>query len=413
MTSYIHIKKNESLHGIIPELSSSKSISNRALLLNALSGNQSVVSNLSSARDTQLMSRLVNSQEQTIDVMDAGTTMRFLTAYFAIGDKHKILTGSDRMKERPIGILVEALRKLGASIVYLGLEGFPPIETKGFENQLTDHLEIPGNVSSQYISALMMVGSTLPKGLTIHLKGQVGSIPYIRMTAELLKKFGVEILLNFENGIIKIPYTIFRSTEVTVEADWSSASYWFAFTALANEAEVVLPNVSEKSLQGDRVIVEIMDQLGVHSVFENGNVRLTKKTSTTNLIWNFSDCPDLAQTVLPVCAAKGISGEFIGLESLRIKETDRIAALQHELLKMGARLTEPSTGNWALESRLLLNHSLAINTYHDHRMAMGFAPLATLMDLKIESPEVVNKSYPSFWTDMQSVGFEITTSEEN
>ena len=383
------------------------------LLLNALSGNQSVVSNLSAARDTQLMNRLVNSHEKTIDVMDAGTTMRFLTAYFALGGKQKILTGSDRMKERPIGILVEALRKLGASINSLGLEGFPPIETKGFEGQLTDKLEMPGNVSSQYISALMMVAPLLPKGLTIQLQGKVGSIPYIRMTAALLKKFGVDILLDFENGVIKIPNSTYISAEVTVEADWSSASYWFAFTALANEAEVVLPNVSEKSLQGDRVIVEIMHQLGVDSIFENGNVRLTKKACTTNLVWDFKDCPDLAQTVLPVCAAKGISGEFTGMESLRIKETDRIAALQHELRKLGAQLNEPSTGHWALESRMLPNHTVTINTYHDHRMAMGFAPLATLMDLKIESPEVVNKSYPSFWADMRSIGFDTTTSEEN
>jgi 3-phosphoshikimate 1-carboxyvinyltransferase len=363
------------------------------------------------------MKRLVNSTEKTIDVMDAGTTMRFLTAYFALTGKNKILTGTDRMKERPIGLLVDALCKLGATIGYLDKEGYPPIETKGFEKQLTDQLEIPGNVSSQYISALMMVAPTLPNGLTIHLKGEVGSVPYIRMTAALMKEFGVEAILDFGRGIIRVPSSKFKVAEVVVEADWSSASYWFGFTALAKEADIILPNVSEKSLQGDRVIVEIMDNLGVQSVFENGNIRLTKKECGSHLRWDFKDCPDLAQTVLPVCAAKGITGEFTGLESLRIKETDRIAALQTELKKIGAELTEPSTGNWKLpacrhgretgnwkpETQI---HPITIHTYHDHRMAMGLAPLATLMDLKIESPEVVNKSYPGFWDDMRSVGFE-------
>ncbi len=413
MTSYISIKANPIVHGTVRELSSSKSISNRALLLQALSGNQSVVSNLSSARDTQLMKRLVNSIDKTIDVLDAGTTMRFLTAYFAITGKNKVLTGTDRMKERPIGLLVDALRKLGASITYLDKEGYPPIETKGFEKQLTTQLEIPGNVSSQYISALMMVAPTLPNGLTINLTGNVGSVPYIRMTAALMKEFGVEVILDFQRGSIRVPCSKLKAAKVIVEADWSSASYWFGFTALAKEAEVILPNVSEKSLQGDRVIVEIMANLGVQSVFENGNIRLTKKECSKHIQWDFRDCPDLAQTVLPVCAAKGVTGEFTGLESLRIKETDRITALQNELKKIGAELTELSTGNWKLEPGNFSNRTITINTYHDHRMAMGLAPLATLMDLQIESPEVVNKSYPTFWDDMRSVGFEVFTNPTN
>lgn len=350
--------------------------------------------------------------------MDAGTTMRFLTAYFALTVKNKILTGTDRMKERPIGLLVDALRKLGATISYLDKEGYPPVETMGFEKQLTNQLEIPGNVSSQYISALMMVAPTLPNGLTINLKGEVGSVPYIRMTAALMKEFGVEAVLDFENYVVRVPSSKFKVADVTVEADWSSASYWFGFTALAKEAEIVLPNVSEKSLQGDRVIVEIMDKLGVQSVFENVNIRLTKKECDKHIRWDFRDCPDLAQTVLPVCAAKGINGDFTGLESLRIKETDRIAALQNELSKTGSTLTEPITGNWKLETsnqQPTTNYQqpITIHTYHDHRMAMGFAPLATLMDLKIEAPEVVNKSYPGFWNDMRSVGFEVTSLTES
>lgn len=377
------------------------------MLLKALSGSKSIVQNLSIARDTQLMHSLVNNKEKTINVLDAGTTMRFLTAYFALTGKNKIMTGTDRMKERPIGLLVDALRKLGVTIDYLGVEGFPPMELKGFSHQLTSEIEIPGNVSSQYISALMMVAPILPKGLVIKLKGEVGSVPYIRMTASLMEEFGVHPELNFEKGFIKVENQSYQSATVTVEADWSSASYWFGFAALAEQADIILPNVSEKSLQGDRVIVEVMDQVGVKAQFENGHVRLTKKEATDHLIWDFKDCPDLAQTVLPACAAKGISGEFTGLESLRIKETDRIAALQTELKKIGAELTEPATGKWKLTPGKISNQTISISTYHDHRMAMGFAPWAALTDLKIEAPEVVNKSYPTFWDDLKSVGFEI------
>ncbi|MFN7494640.1 MAG: 3-phosphoshikimate 1-carboxyvinyltransferase [Cyclobacteriaceae bacterium] len=407
MSSYLHLHRKNSVIGTIQQLSSSKSISNRALLLKALSGSKSIVQNVSIARDTQLMLRLVDSPEKTIDVLDAGTTMRFLTAYFALTGKNKIMTGTDRMKERPIGLLVDALRKLGASIEYLGVEGFPPVEVKGFSQQRTSEIEIPGNVSSQYISALMMVAPILPKGLVIKLKGEVGSVPYIRMTASLMEDFGAHPELNFEKGFIKVENQSYQSATVTVEADWSSASYWFGFASLAEQADIILPNVSEKSLQGDRVIVEVMDQVGVHAQFQNGHARLTKKQATNHLIWDFKDCPDLAQTVLPACAAKGITGEFTGLESLRIKETDRIAALQTELKKIGAELTEPTTGKWKLTPGKIPNQTISISTYHDHRMAMGFAPWAALTDLNIEAPEVVNKSYPTFWDDLKSVGFEI------
>ncbi len=377
-------------------------------MLKALSGNQSIVSNLSDARDTQLMNRLVGSHDKIIDVLDAGTTMRFLTAYFAVSGKNKIITGTARMKERPIGILVDALRTLGASIDYLEKEGFPSIETKGFASQKTDHLEIPGNVSSQYISALMMVAPTLPSGLTISLSGKIGSVPYIQMTAALMKEFGVTCQLDFDKKNIQIPSTSYHPTHVTVEADWSAISYWYGFTALAETANLVLPNVSEKSLQGDRVIADIMEWLGVQSTFLNNSLVLTKKNHLSNIFWDFIDCPDLAQTVLPVCAAKGISGEFTGLESLRIKETDRIAALQNEMAKIGATLTEPQTGKWVLTPGKISREPITIETYHDHRMAMGLSPWATLSDLIIQEPSVVNKSYPGFWNDMKTVGFKIT-----
>ncbi len=405
MTSYLHLAKTPRLLGTAHKLSSSKSISNRALLLKALSGNQSVVSNLSDARDTQLMNRLVGSEEKTIDVLDAGTTMRFLTAYFAVTNKNKILTGTARMKERPIGILVDALRQLGVSIDYLEKEGFPPIETKGFGPQKTSELTIPGNVSSQYISALMMVAPTLPRGLTLQLTGKIGSVPYIQMTAALMEQFGVKSSIDLKAQVIRIDSASYRAAHVVVEADWSAISYWYGFTALADEAEIVLPNVSEKSLQGDRVIAEIMETLGVKSIFKNNQLILTKQKANAELSWNFKDCPDLAQTVLPVCAAKGISGEFTGLESLRIKETDRIAALQNELAKIDAQLTEPESGTWKLMPGKISGQPITIETYHDHRMAMGLAPWATQTELRIEAPEVVNKSYPGFWEDLKSVGF--------
>lgn len=339
--------------------------------------------------------------------MDAGTTMRFLTAYYAVSGKNKIITGTARMKERPIGILVDALRTMGASIDYLEADGFPPIELKGFSKQKTKSIEIAGNVSSQYISALMMIAPTLPMGLMISLTGKIGSVPYIEMTASLMKEFGVEPNLDFEKQIIEVPSKAYQAAHVTVEADWSAISYWYGFTSLAEQATITLPNVDEKSLQGDRVIADIMDKLGVHSTFANHQLVLTKKNQESSITWNFKDCPDLAQTVLPVCAAKGIRGEFTGLESLRIKETDRIAALQNELCKIGATLTEPQTGTWILTPGNISGEKITIDTYHDHRMAMGLAPLATLTDLIINDPTVVNKSYPGFWEDMKTVGFEI------
>ncbi len=408
MASFVSIKKTTSLSGIVAKLSSSKSISNRALILKFLSSNQSVVSNLSDARDTQLMIKLVNSADKIIDVMDAGTTMRFLTAYYGVSGKNKIITGTARMKERPIGILVDALRSIGASIDYLEIDGFPPIETKGFSTQINDKIEMPGNVSSQYISALMMIAPTLPLGLALTLTGKIGSVPYIQMTASLMKEFGVNAHLDFEKQVIKVPSQRYKAANITVEADWSAISYWYGFTSLANEASITLPNVDEKSMQGDRVIADIMDKLGVHSTFANHELILSKKNYATEISWDFKDCPDLAQTVLPVCAAKGIRGEFTGLESLRIKETDRIAALQNELGKIGATLTEPQTGKWILTPGKITGEPITIDTYHDHRMAMGLAPLATLTDLIINDPSVVNKSYPGFWEDMKTVGFKIT-----
>jgi len=400
----ISLQQKAQLSGTVDHLPASKSISNRVLILNALSGNRSVLHNLSDANDTQLMMKLIRSEKPVIDVEDAGTTMRFLTAYFSVTSQHKIITGTSRMKERPIGILVDALRTLGADIGYTEKTGYPPVETKQFSGQKTDTLHIRGDVSSQFISALMMVAPSLPKGLTLILEGKIGSRPYIEMTASLMDVFGVkcEVL----DRQVNIPSGTYRSTEYTVESDWSAASYWFAFAALAKEADIRLPRLSAKSLQGDSAIVKIMLALGVQASLEGSLMKLSKIRSTESISWDFTHCPDLAQTVAVVCAAKGIGGNFTGLESLRIKETDRIAALQTELRKIGGDLVEEND-HWKLIPSANLPGKAYFKTYKDHRMAMAFAPLATVMNVEIENPVVVKKSYPMFWKDLERMGWRV------
>jgi 3-phosphoshikimate 1-carboxyvinyltransferase len=404
LNTRLYIKRTTVLNGTAAFLPASKSISNRALIINALSGSKAVLDNLSDANDTQLMLRLVNSDSETIDVEDAGTTMRFLTAYFAVTGKQKTLTGTHRMKERPIGLLVDALRSLGCEIKYLEKDGFPSHQTLSFSGQKTNMLEIRGDVSSQYISALMMIAPILPDGLQLKLTGKIGSRPYIEMTAALMRQFGAE--LSFRNDTIVVQSKKYKPSSLSVESDWSAVSYWFAFTALADKAEIFLPRLQHESLQGDSVITDIALKLGVKSVFENGLLKLTKVKEATSISWDFTHCPDLAQTVAVICAAKGITGKFIGLESLRIKETDRIAALQNELRKIGADLTEEKD-EWTLIPTKKLPVKASFETYKDHRMAMAFAPLATLMEVEIDNADVVRKSYPNFWRDMESFGFQI------
>jgi 3-phosphoshikimate 1-carboxyvinyltransferase len=354
------------------------------------------------------MKKLVASTDSVLDVEDAGTTMRFLTALNSIQGKHKMITGTDRMKQRPIALLVDALRKIGADIEYPEREGFPPVKINGFKGQLTSEISIRGDVSSQYISALMMVAPVLPSGLTLKFEGNVTSRPYIEMTASLMNQFGVRCEVVEKE--VQIQHQAYRPTSVTIESDWSAASYWYAFTALANEATIKLPVMTLKSMQGDRVILDIMEMIGVRSTAEGSSLVLTKGASQKELTWDFKHCPDLAQTVSVVCAAKGIRGVFTGLESLRIKETDRILALQQELKKLGARFLEQD-GKWILTpSEKREFKSLYFNTYLDHRMAMAFAPLATLADVTIEDPAVTRKSYPKFWEDIQGLGFKTTLS---
>lgn len=402
MNSNITLYKTNQISGLAKYLPSSKSISNRAIIIKALAGNSAQLLNLSDANDTRLMLELISSKDQILNVEDAGTTMRFLTAFKSVSNEPCEITGTDRMKQRPIKLLVDALRTIGADLEYAGIDGFPPVRIKGFSGQKSKEVTIRGDVSSQYISALMMIAPTLPQGLLIRFEGKVTSRPYLEMTASLMRQFGA--FVDFTEAGINIPHQKYRPTTVTVESDWSAASYWFAFTALAEQAEITLPNITLESLQGDRVIVDIMKQLGVNAELKGNDLLLTKKNHVSEIGWNFTDCPDLAQTVAVVCAAKGITGKFTGLESLRIKETDRIQALQLELGKIGASFTEKD-GKWILTpASKEIPNGVLFNTYLDHRMAMAFAPLATRADIILEDPAVTRKSYPKFWDDVALTG---------
>lgn len=386
------------------QLAASKSESNRALIINALSNFQGQLSNVSAARDTQTMLRLLQSSETVADVLDAGTTMRFLTAYFAVTGQNKTMTGTPRMCERPIGILVDALRTLGADITYLGKDGYPPTQLNGFTYSGNNRIKIRGDVSSQYISALLMVGPTLPEGITLELTGEVGSRPYIEMTLQQMVAFGTTFEADWEQKIIHIPAQKYTPTHYQVESDWSGASYWYSVVTLAEQAEVELLGLKENSLQGDSAIVDIMRHMGVESTFTTQGVLLTKIPAEEAFSWDFTDCPDLAQTIAACAVAKGITVTMTGIESLKIKETDRVAALQAELPKIGGELVEVETNTQYVVRRAGTAAALpTIDTYDDHRMAMAFAPVGMTQAIVIEEPHVVAKSYPSFWEDLKKV----------
>ncbi|GJM27876.1 MAG: 3-phosphoshikimate 1-carboxyvinyltransferase [Cyclobacteriaceae bacterium] len=396
------------IHSINPasiKLAASKSISNRVLIIDALCDKPSKLQNLSEARDTRLMIKLLAEPSEIIDVKDAGTTMRFLTGYFSLTNQHKLMTGTPRMQQRPIGILANALQTLGADIEYLAKTGYPPLRTCGFPEQKTDKIQIPGDISSQYISSLLMMSPALPLGLHITMTGKIMSRPYIEMTLGLMNRFGVSY--SWKNQEISIPSQKYQPTTIKVESDWSAASYWYSIVALSRDTEITLLGLEEQSLQGDRQIAAIMKELGVVTQFHQSGVTLSRTAvNTRTLNWDFSSCPDLGPTVMATCAALGVSCHATGLESLRIKETDRIAALQKELSKIGARLLEDS-GKWTLQPVVDFDDSMTVtfDTYEDHRMAMALAPLALRLPVTINDPKVVRKSYPGFWNDLSLVGF--------
>lgn len=399
-------KVQKSFQTEIP-LPSSKSESNRALIINALAKGKDNLSNLAEARDTQTMMRLLASDDAVADVIDAGTTMRFLTAYFAVTGQKKTMTGTPRMCERPIGILVDALRSLGADIDYLNKEGYPPLQLNGFQFAGNKNLSIRGDVSSQYISAILMIAPLLPEGLVLTITGELGSKPYIEMTIQQMKSFGITVTPDWDNMTITVPAQQYEVIPYAIESDWSGASYWFAIVALSEfeDAELELLGLKENSLQGDSVITDIMSHLGVKSEYTGRGFKLTKIPADTALAWDFTNCPDLAQTVCVVAAAKNIPLTLTGIESLKVKETDRVYALQTELAKIGGSLVEVEKNHKYLltANGEAIKADTAIHTYDDHRMAMAFAPLALVSDITIEEPDVVVKSYPSFWKHLAKI----------
>ena len=312
------------------------------------------------------------------------------------------------MKQRPIGVLVDALRQLGAQIDYVENDGFPPIKLKGSLEQLSNKVSIKGNISSQYITALLLIAPRLPFGLELHIEGDLTSRPYVEMTLAMLQSAGIQYIWN--DNVISIDKQEFKETSLHVEPDWSAASYWYAIAALSDEAELFLPGLTQYSLQGDSVITELMANFGITSQFKDGGVHLLKEPKPLGRkIFDLKECPDLAQTVIVVCAALGHEATFTGLETLKIKETDRVKALQNELAKMGVKLIEKGQVYKLDCSEKFIPEKMFIHTYEDHRMAMAFAPLALVIpELEIEDEKVVEKSYPAFWTDLEKAGFKVT-----
>ena len=423
MKSIIKISSGGPLRGRIV-LPASKSISGRVLVIGALSGNAILPENLSDSDDTQVMLRALKTPPKegssVFDIGAAGTAMRFLTAYLSVTPGEHVITGSERMKHRPIGILVDALRQLGATIFYEGEEGFPPLRIVGSDNLEGGELTVPGDVSSQYVSALLMIAPTLKKGLRLTLTGQIASRPYLDMTIAIMRDFGAKVEWKGQN-IIEVQPGAYLQRPYTIESDWSAASYWYEMVALSRYAntEVELVGLHRDSIQGDSKVWQWMGELGVTSEFykePDGTeiVRLRKNQNITcHFSQDFTHHPDLAQTFAVTCAMLDVPFHLYGLQSLRIKETDRIAALEKELGKLVyAEVRRDELfwdGSYDEEMESLSGRMLAFETYDDHRMAMAFAPVCLRLGrtIQINNPQVVSKSYPGFWDDLERMGFNI------
>ena len=397
-------------------LPASKSISNRALIIYALSGGRQLPQNLSDCDDTEVIINAMRHMPEEINIKAAGTAMRFMTAYLSVMRGTHVLTGTERMKHRPIGILVDALRKLGADIEYVGEEGFPPLRITG-KSLNGGLLEIPGNVSSQYISALLMIGPMLKEGLTVRLLGDIISRPYIDLTLWTMHEFGADADWTSADTIT-IKAQPYKDRSYLIENDWSGASYWYEILALNDdpESEIRLVGLMDGSKQGDSITRYIFSLLGVKTKFESKKAGVPQTVTlkkngrcVPRLEYDFASCPDLAQTFVVVCAAKGIPFHFTGLSTLKIKETDRIEALKREMRKLGYVLKDVNDSEliWDGE-RCEPSMEQGIDTYEDHRMALAFAPFVQKMDgLVINNPQVVTKSYPHFWDDLRQAGFEV------
>ena len=394
-------------------LPASKSISNRALVLRALSQGVQPIENLADCDDTMVIIKAFTDNSEVVDIKAAGTAMRFLTAFYATQSGTHILTGTERMKQRPIRILVDALRQLGAQIEYVEQDGFPPLRITGTKLHSAT-LTLPGNVSSQYISALLMIAPTLPQGLTLQLKGKVTSLPYIDMTLQLMREFGAKAQRDdvLEGMTIQAESGPYQDILYTIENDWSAASYWYEMVALSqdSQAKVTLPHLKQISSQGDSKVAGLFKLLGVQTDYTDNGISICKQgEKCQQMNYDFVEIPDLTQTFTVTCCLLDIPFRFTGLHTLRIKETDRISALINELHKLGYMLYAEGDDvlRWEGERCEPEGHPV-IATYDDHRMAMAFAPAALrLPNITIEHPEVVSKSYPHFWEDIQQVGFRI------
>ncbi len=391
------------------KLNASKSESNRLIIIKALSEEKIEIKNLSNANDTLLLNNLIkNNLSSNWDAEDAGTSMRFLTSYLSLKKDNIVLTGTDRMKKRPIKILVDVLNKIGATILYQGEQGYPPINIKNKIFQKNSKVEIRGDVSSQYISSLLLIAPKLKDGIEINITKPFYSKPYVKMTLRLMEFFGVKY--KFDNYQINIKNQDYKGGSYSVESDWSAASYWYSILSInKNIQKIKLLGLKNNSLQGDQIISKIMSLIGINTTYNKNGIEISKKNTLCDYIeLDFKDCPDLVQTVLVVAAYHKIKLKIYGVESLKIKETDRLKAMKNELNKIGVRFYEKGD-SWILERREnKFPTSVSIDTYKDHRMAMAFAPLASELNISINNPKVVNKSYPMFWDDMKKAGYSIT-----
>jgi 3-phosphoshikimate 1-carboxyvinyltransferase len=388
-------------------LPSSKSISNRLLIIKALANHTFNINNLSDSDDTMVMIETFLKNEETVNIGHAGTAMRFLTAFYAATAQKKIITGSERMKNRPIRELVDGLNQLGAGITYVEKEGFPPLQTSGGQlhgNSIT----IKGSISSQFITALLLIAPVLPNGLTINITDKLISSSYVNLTLQLMKAYGVDA--QWSGNTIVIGPQQYSGSDITVEADWSGASYWFEIASLLNESDVTIHGLSPNSLQGDAALVQQFRKLGVASTFQNNSVRLTREKCNLSFYeFDFINNPDLVQTFVVTLCLNNIPFRISGADTLRVKETDRIAALQQEMIKMGFAIIETAPGVLVWDGIKGEPHKhIVIDTYKDHRMALAFAPAAIRFpNILINDAMVVTKSYPNYWDDLVKVGFEI------
>lgn len=399
-------------------LDGSKSISNRALIALALANAPAAewLSRLSTSKDTVTLQRLLAQQDTVYDAGDAGTTFRFMTAFLAIQPGVQTLTGSARMQERPCGPLVEGLRQLGASIEYAGKEGYPPLQIGTMHPNGANAVRVPAGISSQFLSALLLIGPYLPQGLTLAPDGPLVSKPYLEMTMAIMRHFGAQV--EWSGDAIRVAPGSYTPKHLAVEADWSGASYWYALAALADEVDLRLEGLYADSSQGDAALVRMMTRFGIRTTFDGDAVVLQKSGEPLRPLFeqDFLSCPDIAQTLAVVCAGTGTQGLFSGLETLSIKETDRIAALKNELAKVGTdfikmpvRLNQrtPDKTYFHVQGKAAWTTPPRFATYGDHRMAMAFAAFSLLGTVEIENPGVVVKSYPRFWDDLEKVGFQV------